>query len=96
MPKQKNKCLFYDILEKLRLFNDIILTKFSVDTNHNSKRSVNLGCNLLMYADYNIANSTLILQSQLYKCHHSAHFNITEDEQGPLISVFDSSLDRYQ
>ena len=96
MPKQKNKCLFYDILEKLRLFNDIILTKFLVDINHNNKRSVNLGCNLLMCTDYNIANSTLILQSQLYKCHHSAHSNINEDEQGPLISIFDCSLDHFQ
>ena len=60
VPKQKNKCFFYNILEKLRLFNDIILTNFSVATNHNSMRSINLDCNLLMCTDYNIANSTLI------------------------------------
>ena len=52
MPKQKNKCLFYDILEKLRLFNDIILTKFLVDTNHNNKRSVNLGLEFHKDKDY--------------------------------------------
>ena len=44
----------------------------------------------------NIANSTLILQSQVYKCHHSAHSNINEDEQGPLLSIFDCSLDHFQ